>query len=110
MKKIIVLIAMMVIIAGCGLAEYNRKEKEFMQESYQFVQKHSTDRMKEAVAKKQLLVGMNKFEVLVIKGRPRDINKTVGAWGVHEQWVYGYGSYDRMYLYFENDILTSWQD
>jgi hypothetical protein len=38
-------------------------------------------------------------------GSPRDINRSVGSWGVHEQWVY-YSSY----LYFENGILTSWQD
>ena len=36
-------------------------------------------------------------------GKPSDINKASGSWGVHEQWVYGYGSY----LYFENGRLTS---
>ena len=40
-------------------------------------------------------------------GYPDDINKTTGAWGVHEQWVY---SENDMYLYFENGKLTSWQD
>ena len=39
-------------------------------------------------------------------GPPNDINRTVGKWGVHEQWVYGNG----VYLYFENGILTSFQD
>ena len=38
-------------------------------------------------------------------GHPKDINRTTGAWGVHEQWVY-----NKRYLYFENGILTSWQD
>ena len=38
-------------------------------------------------------------------GEPNDINKSVGSWGVHEQWVY-----NCQYLYFENGILTSWQD
>lgn len=36
-------------------------------------------------------------------GYPSDINKSTGSWGVHEQWVYGGGSY----LYFENGRLTS---
>lgn len=40
-------------------------------------------------------------------GRPNDINKTVGSWRVHEQWVYPEEGY---YLYFENGILTAWQD
>ncbi len=36
-------------------------------------------------------------------GAPKDINKTTGSWGVHEQWVYGMGCY----LYFENGKLTA---
>ncbi|MFZ2339684.1 MAG: hypothetical protein WAW07_08195, partial [Bacteroidales bacterium] len=39
-------------------------------------------------------------------GDPEEINRTIGSWGVHEQWVY----YRDVYLYFENGILTSWQD
>ena len=109
---LLLIVLSIILMVGCAdLAEYNRREGEIMQESHQFVQEHSTEQFKEAVAKRQLLIGMNKVEVWAIKGRPRDINKTVGAWGVHEQLIYGYGSYDnRMYLYFENDLLTSWQD
>jgi len=40
-------------------------------------------------------------------GQPNENNRTVGSWGVHEQWVY---SRKNTYLYFENGILTSWQD
>ena len=111
MKKIVVLITMMVIIAGCAdLAEYNRKQEELLRDSRQFVQNHSTDQIKEAVAKGQLVIGMNQFEVWAIKGRPHKINKTTGVWGVHEQWEYLAGGYDRMYLYFKNGVLTSWQN
>jgi hypothetical protein len=39
-------------------------------------------------------------------GDPEDINRTVGSWGVREQWVYS----NENYLYFENGILTSWQN
>ncbi len=39
-------------------------------------------------------------------GRPKDINRTVTVSGVREQWVYG----SHQYLYFNNGILTSWQD
>lgn len=38
-------------------------------------------------------------------GSPYDINKTIGSWGIHEQWVY-----DGSYLYFEDGILTSIQN
>jgi hypothetical protein len=43
---------------------------------------------------------------IISLGNPIDINKTVGSWGVHEQWVYN----NNMYLYFENDKLTSYQN
>lgn len=60
----------------------------------------------------KIFIGMTREQVLASCGRPRDINRTVGSWGVDEQWIYGYSSNfnDRVYLYFENDILTSYQD
>jgi len=48
---------------------------------------------------------MTKEQVLASWGKPEDINRSVGRWGVHEQWIY-----DSTYLYFENGILTSFQD
>lgn len=40
-------------------------------------------------------------------GMPNDVNRTVGSWGTHEQWIYD--KYE-IYLYFENGKLTSYQD
>ena len=58
----------------------------------------------------KICVGMTKEQVLVSWGRrPSDINKTVGSWGVNEQWVYG-GIHFGHYLYFDDGILTSWQE
>ena len=53
----------------------------------------------------KIWLGMTKEMVIDSWGQPRDINKSVGSWGVHEQWVY-YNSY----LYFRNGKLTSWQN
>ncbi|WP_242120951.1 coiled-coil domain-containing protein [Aestuariivivens sediminicola] len=50
-------------------------------------------------------IGMNKEMAIISLGSPKDINRTVGSWGVHEQWVY-----DNLYLYFENGTLTSYQN
>lgn len=50
-------------------------------------------------------IGMNREMATISLGSPDDINRTVGSWGVHEQWVY-----DNLYLYFENGKLTSYQD
>ena len=51
-------------------------------------------------------IGMTKEMVQASIGYPNDINKTVGSWGVHEQWVYGTNTY----LYFEDGVLTSYQN
>jgi len=50
-------------------------------------------------------IGMTREMATISLGSPKDINRTVGSWGVHEQWVY-----DSIYLYFENGILTSYQN
>ena len=68
--------------------------------------------IRECILSNKIQLGMNKKQVIASWGKPRDINKSVGSWGVHEQWIYGeYGTiYKVYYLYFENGILTSWQD
>ncbi len=56
-----------------------------------------------------LQVGMTAEQAMASWGHHGNrINRSVGSWGVHEQWIYG--EYARSYLYFENGILTSWQD
>lgn len=59
-----------------------------------------------------LVLGMTEGRVLDCLGAPNHVNRSVGSWGVHEQWVYGsYTWYSSLtYLYFENGILTSWSD
>jgi len=55
----------------------------------------------------RIWLGMTDEMARESKGRPDKNNRSVGSWGIHEQWVYE----DRdEYLYFENGILTSWQD
>ena len=50
-------------------------------------------------------IGMTDKMARESMGTPNDINRTVGSWGVHEQWIYG-----KTYLYFENGVLTSYQN
>jgi hypothetical protein len=54
----------------------------------------------------RIWIGMTKGMAIESQGKPNDVNRTVGKWGVHEQWIYSYN----VYLYFENGELTSWQD
>jgi hypothetical protein len=59
----------------------------------------------EAVRKHKIMIGMSKDQTIVSWGFPDTVNKTVGSWGTHDQWVYG-----NKYVYFENGRLTSWQN
>jgi len=52
-------------------------------------------------------IGMTKKMAKESLGRPTDINRSKGPWGTKEQWVY---QYQEIYLYFENGVLTSFQD
>ena len=42
-------------------------------------------------------------------GIPYDINRSVGSWGVHEQWIYRM-DYKTIYIHFENGKVRSFQD
>jgi hypothetical protein len=54
---------------------------------------------------KRVQLGMSQHDVRLSWGEPQRINRSVGRWGVHDQWVYG-----QQYLYFENGKLRSWQE
>ena len=53
---------------------------------------------------RQYWIGMTTEMAEISLGSPRNKNKSVGRWGVSEQWVYY-----KDYLYFENGKLTSYQ-
>lgn len=59
-----------------------------------------------AISKEEVFVGMTKTQARMSWGEPQDINRTTTGYIVHEQWVYGSGSY----LYFDNEILTAIQN
>jgi hypothetical protein len=61
--------------------------------------------VEQSVIERKVQLGMTAEQVIMAWGKPNHINKTVGRWGVHEQWVY----HSSQYLYFENNIVTSWQ-
>ncbi len=54
---------------------------------------------------RHIRIGMTDEQCRAAWGCPKSINRTVGSWGVQEQWCY-----DGTYLYMENGILTSYQD
>jgi hypothetical protein len=71
-----------------------------------------SDYTKQCVLEGKIHIGMEAIAVVASWGRPNDINRSVGSWGIHEQWVYGgYPSSSKAtYVYFEDARVTSWQD
>jgi hypothetical protein len=57
------------------------------------------------ISKGEIWLGMSNEMAILSIGIPLKVNKDVYSWGTHEQWIY-----NRRYLYFENNILKSWQD
>ncbi|MHB8058418.1 MAG: hypothetical protein ACYDHC_11060 [Desulfuromonadaceae bacterium] len=59
-----------------------------------------------AIKSSKIYMGMTARDVRVSWGPPKKVNRTVGNWGTHEQWVYS----ENTYIYIENGKVTSWQD
>jgi len=70
--------------------------------------KAETDAKEKAKAKTEgVRIGMTQEQVRQSSwGNPKNINRTTGSYGTHEQWVYGGNNY----LYFDNGILTTIQN
>ncbi len=61
--------------------------------------------VRKRIANQAVWLNMTKLHLLLSRGRPSDVNRSIGSWGVHEQWVY------RGWIaYLEDGILTSLQD
>jgi len=112
--KLILITLTIILTTGCAeIAEYTRQIEERQQIIKQWVEDNSTPEVKRLIARRSFALGMNEIEVRASVGNPSKINKTVGSWGIHEQWMYyGYqiGSHRETYMYFENSILTSYQE
>ena len=121
-NRIFVLCLMSLMLYGCGDNFMNdlldpgwqqrAAEREKKIEAYFEQNPRLSKDIKNAILNRGIRLGMTKEQVLLSWEnsyyRLIKINKTGGPWGVHEQWIYN--SYNGPYLYFENGILTSWQD
>lgn len=86
--------------------EYEYRSNLFDMERISNAEKERKEKIEKARGINPTL-GMSYEEVLAsLWGEPYDINRTVTEYGTYEQWVYGNGQY----LYFEDGILTSFQD
>lgn len=47
------------------------------------------DVIKKAILGEKIMLGMTESDVVASWGKPEKVNRSVGGWGVHEQWIYG---------------------
>lgn len=76
----------------------------------EFVKLNPSPSISEVIKTGKIMTGMSKDEVRMSWGRPYSINRTVTSSSAHEQWVYGDEYNKKTYLYFDNNVLTAWQD
>ncbi len=73
---------------------------------------------RQLISEGKIAPGMTVEQSRASWGDPSDIHRTGTTYALHEQWVYSIGEHGLYidsyrvlgYLYFENGILTSWQD
>lgn len=58
------------------------------------------------ILERAIWIGMTANMAVQSWGRPQKTNTIAGTFGKHEQWIYP----NNVFLYFDNDILTAWQD
>ena len=68
--------------------------------------KKFSPQIEKAILDREVQIGMTDEQVKLSWGNPGKINRTVTVNHVREQWVYGSSTY----LYFDNGVLTSFQD
>ena len=95
------------------------KQAEKRQSHYVATHQELSEEASSAILRGDLLIGMRAEVVVAVLGKPYDINRTTGSWGVHEQWCYlnpaterYYPGWERLkyaYVYLENGKVTSWQ-
>lgn len=66
-------------------------------------------RINAAIATSKIVVGMTAAQARRSWGAPTKINRSVGSYGSHEQWVYDRGGFKSQYVYVENGVVTGVQ-
>ncbi len=63
-----------------------------------------------AIGRQRVFIGMLEKDVVRSWGKPSKVNRSVGSYGIHEQWIYERGEIGRtQYLYVENGVLKGIQ-
>lgn len=96
----------------------NKNKLKLVAKRNEFFEKHPEldENIKQIIEKDSFVLGMTDEQVIASIGYPHKRNISIGSWGKHEQWICGTYNFilkrltNKKYLYFENGILTSWQN
>jgi hypothetical protein len=110
MKKLVLILTLVMLMGCAAFMGPSMKDRQEYVDNHFFL----TDHIKQCILEKKITKGMTPDDVIASWGRPNNIHRSVGSWGTHEQWVYDLsktrGFDTRQYVYFENNILISWQN
>jgi len=96
---------------GLELTRLEKEQEELKQKQFTYEKRKKElinkfgKKNAQRILEGKVWIGMTKEMARESWGSPQDINRTITANGVHEQWVYG-----DSYLYFNDGILTTIQD
>lgn len=115
--KTSIIIIVCIFLISCSMIPPQIKNAPKRRQDYMANHPYLSDKVKKAIINADILLGMTEGQVIASRGRPYDINRTTGEWGVHEQWVMFFRSpsmwdpkqREYAYIYFENGKVTSWQ-
>lgn len=107
MFNLIILISLISFSLGCASVIENITGYPSIETRQKYIASHPDldNESKNIILKGSIFIGMTKEQVLASWGKPDTINKTISSNYESEQWIYPHG-----YLYFEKDILKTYQD
>ena len=99
-------LALILLLSGCSNTAFGRWTRSSDVDAYLAENPTTRPEVAEAIRNGKVLVGMTWPQVELAVGRPPRVNRTVTAFGTHEQLIYP----SHFYVYLDNDIVTAVQD
>ena len=64
------------------------------------------------IKEKRMAIGMSERALILAFGQPSRINESIGSWGVHKEYIYGWVGPDSRttHVYLENGQVSRWQE
>ena len=116
--KVILLVVLAFTISGCATycslpgsegalvcTSHLKKKADKRRQKYVADNPDLAPGVKEGILAGKINIGMMPEQTMASWGEPQNINRTMNALGVTEQWVYGLGQY----VYFRDGKLSSIQ-